>query len=115
MRDDKMTDKTSDKTSDKMTMTHEQIMAMTPEELRLEIARVLGYYQIGHDWPNDIADAWELVEEMGHNCKVHVSYYQSLNKWYCATMREQEVITAKDTTAPLAICRAYLKWKEGAK
>lgn len=116
-------------------MTRDEIMAMDAAQLRLAIARAKGWERFlsldGHmlgrspdgtwfdsvpDWPNDISAAWELVEEMGKSCKVHVSYYAFDTKWYCSTIRVDEIddvliFFAKDDTAPLAICRAWLLWK----
>lgn len=74
------------------------------------------YYNIPY-YPSDIAAAWELVEEMKNNkCYVYLNYHPT-PKWECKI---------KDTdsfdygwhegtadTAPIAICRAWLKWKRG--
>jgi hypothetical protein len=78
---------------DKMTLTRDEILAMTPDQLRVEIARERGYtvcaakffdvfelildgrvlavssnkqnaWHNTPNWPTSIADAWELVEEM---------------------------------------------------
>lgn len=62
-----------------MTLTRDEILAMTPDQLRIEIARRKGLlrptedggwliithgYGTTADWPTSISDAWELVEEM---------------------------------------------------
>lgn len=98
---------------------------MTLDELRLAVAKAKGWKDYGFgwwlepgapfqthglpDWPRDISAAWELVEEM-HDRLVQVRLSnKGVSMWWCYADIE---ITAQGSTAPEAICRAYLKWKE---
>jgi hypothetical protein len=72
------------------------------------------------DWPSNIQDAWELVEEMkqgGTGVFVDWCTRDMLSPfgWFCGVPKKysKEWITGRDAdTAPLAICLAYLAWKE---
>lgn len=80
------------------------------------------------DWPNDIAAAWALAEEAGFvigpeysggfdSIRVGWAVYSD---WMVAaddtySMPGSSKALAVEETAPLAICRAWLMWKEGAK
>jgi hypothetical protein len=120
-------------------MTHDEVMALSPEELRIKIAEALGWeykhiqtetereffvWQLPNNlwdslpnWPNDIAAAWGLVQMAG-------------TKHWSVTIENglhnpQEVLarifipntlrcyTGFGDTAPIAICRAWLLWKAG--
>jgi beta-xylosidase len=69
------------------------------------------------DWTENINDAWLLFEEMAKSCKAHISYYdeeEGNDKWHCTTVNKstQDVVTVRAMSAPLAICGAYIKWKQ---
>lgn len=110
-----------------------EIDELSIEELRLEIAKAKGWtppgnlpwrWRLGKKlvdstpdwWPLDIADAWELVEEMGSE-----DWSMTIEK---LPNRPQEIICrvfqpmvsghsilAFADTAPLAISRLWLKWQ----
>lgn len=60
------------------------------------------------NWSRSISDAWELFEEMKDTilCKL-----RNPKKEYRCQAGDIDHQTAK--TAPLAICLAWIKWKEG--
>lgn len=67
------------------------------------------------NWPADISAAWKLVEEM-HEKGYGVNIYARDGVYSCEItspdhMCKQLFYEFADT-APLAICRAYLKWKQ---
>ena len=73
------------------------------------------------DWPRDIAAAWGLVEEMIRSetiieVKRNPLVHRLPDTWYVETYSEttgQKINSG--ATAPEAICRAWLAWKEGQK
>ena len=74
------------------------------------------------DWPISIADAWELVEEMRANhFSIKLMAWDHTDKWVVITHHRQghdEKIPddeIESDTAPLAICLAYIQWKESQK
>jgi hypothetical protein len=129
-------------------MTRDEIMQLTAEELRLEVAKAKGFVQfknvrsifngieydvagwfvkseegplgtfhqaIYSDWPANIADAWELVEDFG---KLSWSFTvenipDRPTEVLCHVFRPFQGggFLGCGTTAPLAICRAWLVWK----
>lgn len=78
------------------------------------------------DWPADIAAAFELIEEMRglDGCiMLENGIRENFPKWYVQVWNcndpnrddsnyRPEAATVGNT-APLAICRAYLMWKQG--
>lgn len=124
-----------------MKYTREQILAMDATQLRLAIAEKLGYVkafgrmdsasQRDHvfyvkpdgrftsyipDWPNSISEAWGLAEEMRSSEK-WIAVDSVSDGWVClaggACESEHWCSGFPGDTAPLAICRAWLMWKEG--
>jgi hypothetical protein len=115
-------------------MTPEQIAAMTPAELRIEIARRLGWkdfspvygsdlwlgqppddWMMGTglpDWTTDISAAWQLTQPVIDNetC-FNVSHDAHKNMWICAIYGVGTDCYGYAGTAPLAISRAWLMWK----
>jgi hypothetical protein len=127
------------------------------DELRLRIARLDGWifpgeseqgdidYMLNHygisnhpvpDYPNDIAAAWELVDEMNHSGDGFVDLIYAIHdngpqlKWLCEFRMlskwivkngndpldgRSDYILGLAPTAPEAICRAWLAWKEAQK
>jgi hypothetical protein len=102
---------------------------MNAEELRVEIEKLVsgceisvgspllqvtasGAIHVFRDYANSISDAWELLEKaMAEPYEQFVVVRKTpatSNFWYC----EIGCVIAKGDTAPLAICRAWLKWKE---
>lgn len=71
------------------------------------------------DWPGDIAAAWVLVEEMGqHNWSVTIENLpERKTEVVCRVFQHflNDTFLGGGETAPLAICRAYLAWKEATK
>ena len=76
-------------------------------------------------WSDDIAQAWELVEELwelGNNFAINrlfmtcgqyaVSVDRHAEDRICELIRDSRWETTSAATAPTAICRAYLKAKE---
>lgn len=65
------------------------------------------------NWAENIADAWELFEEIPY--KISVGKYEKKNyfiaKWEHAFTVEPNIIT-ESKTAPIAICLAWINWKE---
>ena len=72
------------------------------------------------NWPESIADAWELVEEMkqigGAVCvEWTIPFIDAPFSWWCGAnvpKNENKWYSGRDQTAPLAICLAYIAWKE---
>jgi hypothetical protein len=131
-----------------------EINDMTPEQIRLEIAKIKGWkiedkgtFQIvtdpsgdknltqhgleffTPDWPGSIAAAWGLVEEMTDKenkdyctfTMMRCDGWSSGQLWgYEVTFGKPFMHRTKDvscwaSTAPLAICKAYLQWQRGMK
>jgi hypothetical protein len=101
------------------------------DELRVMIAEKRGWTKVrmtkilglrGHvpqhdwddalpDWPRDIAAAWELVEEMrAARVVFNFTYIGYASRWYCELAGGR--YAKGGDTAPEAISRAYLQWKE---
>jgi hypothetical protein len=121
-------------------MTPDEIMAMSKEALRFAIAQaknfdvpnnivrtgitsnyttnqnLYGYSIVLPDWPNDIAAAWELVEEAQakpDECFFGIQMTPAIpHKGKRCWHVELGTVKAYGETAPLAICRAYLMWKD---
>lgn len=95
------------------------------EEIRLTIAKLKGFYNIKirlgelsgmtkefsdvpihvKNWPESIADAFELFEEMPHpRILKHEDGYSC---WYDGGSNHFSA-----ETAPLAICKANIQWKQ---
>ena len=77
------------------------------------------------DWPNDIAAAWELVEEMitpkDESIAAILASHRPYIVWngedwiYLVGGDESDEQVARGTTLPLAISRAWLIWKTEAE
>lgn len=131
-------------------MTRDEILSLTPERLRAEIAKRKGYVigsgpmdsaakysgckwwtapdgrrtSVIPDWTSDITAAWELVEEMNNSeeglsdlwygtvCG-KLGWIYTFRFYFMGAYKHgaTELIASSDT-APLAICRAWLMWKE---
>ena len=128
-----------------MTLTHKQILEMTPEQLRKNIAVQIGYHEdeddddlswilldkAGHlldicsvydlpDYSHDIAVAWKLVEGMNDHCWTVNIQREANGATVFVTERgavthEAKKIWEFGETAPIAICRAWLMWKKEVK
>ena len=121
-------------------MTHDEIAQLDAAQLRLEVAMVKGYIDnrqfcenefLGPDnewyyleseyssdrilpnWPADIAAAWELGEEFPEwSAGKYPSGYRFIGWDY----RDGELYKAAEEygqSIEIAICRAYLMWKQG--
>lgn len=62
------------------------------------------------NWAENIADAFELFKEMPYEYKIFKADYSGFEEWIVENNNERVVGVEK--TAPLAICLAWLKWKE---
>ena len=110
------------------------------EELCLKVAKLKGWTRIKNDgggyflgvppglkcgdiwlvpnWPGSIADAWRLVEEIAQgniDCSIYVNnQYLSDSKYKCLFCEKngRKTWSADSNTAPLAICKAYIAWRE---
>lgn len=107
-------------------MNKEEIMAMSPEQLIIEIAKLKGYFErsiITFDdilpsqryglprWTTSIAEAWKLVEEViAQEFWVDIENYPSTISLWSVSFGTSNFL---GTSAPLAICRAWLMWKTG--
>ena len=60
------------------------------------------------NWAGNIADAWELFEEMPIQSKIVKTAGE--NCWTCWVGENGSGFASR--TAPLAICMAWIKWKE---
>lgn len=107
-------------------MTREQIMALSGEELRVKVAEARGWtdierrsgFIVGHapgvpqaahllgldDWPTDMTDAWELVEE------AYIYGVKKLLRGELSCRLFPDAHYYVQAEGP-AICRAYLLWK----
>jgi len=114
---------------------------MTNDEIRMKIAELKGWefvpktnigqwgwkhngkfidYEIdAPNWPENIADAWELVEEWRANGEVDSIVYKTSDipdfKMVDTVHLRHSYIYSEADTAPLAICLAYIAWKESQK
>lgn len=69
---------------------------------------------INYNWAENIADAWELFEEMpGAELKHDDSTENSIDFYYCIEKKTNQHIYGD--TAPMAICLAWLVCKESKK
>ena len=111
-------------------MTRDEILAMTPAELREAIAEKLGYIHkseyywvtpsgrltsILPNWPENIADAWKLFEELPHPEIYHGTYINGIDYWRCARGPwdyYEPKYECEAETAELAISRCWLMWKQ---
>ena len=68
---------------------------------------------IPRNWAENIADAWELFEEMPHGLIENSIGGMKI----CSFISEgkSQAIQWYDDTAPLAICKSWLAWKENEK
>ena len=66
------------------------------------------------DYPRDIAAAWELVEEIKNQCPIFKLQGFKDGEFVFDIQDEHftSLAWATGETAPLAICRAWLIWKE---
>jgi len=123
-----------------MTLTRDEIFSMTPDRLRVEIAKRRGidvlypfdgrygpFCQTGltgegnphlsvlPDWTTSIADAWELVEDAQaeqYQQTFEIGHTPAISKrWFVIIGTHRSV----GDTASLAICRAWLLWHEERK
>ena len=120
-----MTESTNDELRRKIAEVNGWIVQESPTELWYldEIAR----WQIVPNWPVNIADAWELVEEMresGYVFDLRARREQNIvmegenynhDRWSCechpfGTITTKAILETADT-APRAICLAWLEWK----
>jgi hypothetical protein len=113
-------------------MTHDEIMALSPEELRIKIAEILQKpYQLNQwdwkftcpDWPNNIAAAWGLVkyaENKGYWVEIRTPF---LGDGYWCGITPDGVSGWNGTPdnwirgekIELAIARAFYLWYEATK
>jgi hypothetical protein len=115
-------------------MNREEIMLMSPAELREAIAKVKGYeckskekinsngfwvyvsdklaFEIPN-WPENIADAWKLAEEIPDIRLRKLEDGDDLF-WRCCCDYSCEFpkITVDEESAPLSISRCWLMWRE---
>lgn len=72
------------------------------------------YWQTGDpNWPENIAAAWELVEEIPLVEAVKVERTEKNEPHYwCAIVKGDDWYTGEAETAPRAICLAWLEWKK---
>lgn len=101
---------------------------MTPLEINKKIASMRSHDGIDNDhpwndkenrmwnWAENIADAWELFEEMPHRFGIIKNDRQSYSIW--EEYQGNKTICLQYygewcSTAPMAICLAWLKWKTG--
>ena len=110
-------------------MTHDEILAMTPAELREAIAKLVEptitctMFDVP-DWTKNISNAWELVEDIrahgdeitinsdrrGDNTDIFTVSVRSLH--YGEKVTGWIFVDIEAPTAPLAISRAWLLWKQ---
>lgn len=122
----------------------DDIMRMEPDELRMVIAKDKGYTLEPHrncscgtqtwylndviclaqevpHWSTDIADAWELVEEMADQGDLFIESWKD-GEWFIANhpfsanprgLASCDGKTTGKRDICLAICRAWLAWNDG--
>lgn len=105
---------------------------MDNEEIRAKIAELKGfiYTELGWiapesykngcipNWPEEIADAWSLLESneiYGYKVLKPVSYPYGYQCWIMPKIHPMHKFSSIADTAPLAICLAYIAWKESQK
>lgn len=138
-----------------MTYTREQIMAMSPDELWVAVAKAKEFFHVLNfgdhncfvilspyfsnvtmyrsetdawnaafengrfpNWPASIADAWKLVESNPLPLDITLHKHTFGDGLYYVTVhtsRGSKSIYGVADTAPLAICRAWLMWKQEAQ
>ncbi len=85
-------------------------LQMTNLEINIAIAGVKGMATINgacqFNWAENISDAWELFEEMPHMANI----FKREDGMFEVTCADEAYHGFADT-APLAIAKAYLKWK----
>ena len=75
--------------------------------IRVQLPENLNSYYLP-DWQNNIADAWELFEELPP-----ATTLQKLHNGFIIDIPlEQFPETFYEKTAPEAICKAFIAWKE---
>lgn len=62
-----------------------------------------------YDWARGIYWAWELFEEMAEDGWI---IGRSPDGWFVGKIKPGEIYPTYDIT-PMAICMAWIKWKEG--
>lgn len=108
---------------------------MTPLEVNIKIAEAKGYhvdetingflfekvyYENGikhygdhhYNWAENISDAWELFEEPFCSYIVRYSNGASFRVTFEDDEKGNGLVISDADTAPMAICLAWLKWKE---
>lgn len=127
-------------------LTRDEIHALSDPELRKTIAEELGYIlmhgymdeasinpkdywvtppkgrltSVLPNWPADIADAWELVEDMlDNNMSFSLLNLISVPDRYLMDIRQRGsariLLYTTAPTAPRAICEAWLIWSQEKK
>ena len=69
------------------------------------------------NWAENINDAWELFEE-NHEVSIKKMHYTNNTICYQCAFRDSNLNVIGDSsanTAPMAICLAWIKWKENHK
>lgn len=64
------------------------------------------------DWLNDISAAWELLEECGHGVEIYKSFINDERHVIVTIIDGNNRYAESAATAPEAICKAWLAWKE---
>ncbi len=65
------------------------------------------------NWSTSIAAAWELIDQIPPEWFVSVD--RDGKRWLCmigSNKSSEEYYSGEGTTAPVAICKAWLAWKE---
>ena len=72
----------------------------------------LNWGKINPDWEHNIADAWELFEELPNVTLDHnlVGSDYCIYWWDKTDASRRSIVSCK--TAPEAICKAYISWRE---
>lgn len=69
------------------------------------------------NWAENISDAWELFEEMEEPSVFKIDSNalkkEFSNLIYSASCKDLGLKSCSAETAPLAICKAWISWKEG--
>ena len=90
-------------------MTRDEIMAMTPAELKAKIGLAMGGKNL---WiPNNISQAWDFVKEMPWPAVNKIKRYDEF-EWVCYYDHyDPDCLPVYDDCETYAICRAWLLWK----
>lgn len=77
------------------------------------VTKEITFDYVNKKWAENIADAWELFEEMPAGTSVFKCFLGKI-EWLVEKQSDEfhELIYSSEMTAPLAICMAWLKWKE---